>query len=109
MKHCIKLLAVILLASGMFSAFADSGTDRYMAGGGTSVAETREGDQQSGPRMSVVQLSYGSPCFGVLCDPSGPSCTRDGRYCNDRSECGGATCSCIPRKISDPTKGGSCR
>ena len=66
MEYSIKLLVAALLALGVFSAYADSETDRYMASAGASAAKTQENDQQSGPMSPVTAsyLSYVSPCVG---------------------------------------------
>ncbi|MDE0658385.1 MAG: hypothetical protein OXI79_01930 [Gammaproteobacteria bacterium] len=82
MKYCIKLLPAFL-AFGVFSAYADSETDRYMASAGAPAAEIRENDQQSGVSsqeivlsgpMSPVTAYYVSPCFGPMCDPEPRKC-----------------------------------
>lgn len=110
MKYCFKLLvAVTLLTFGVFSAFADSETDRYMTGSDSSAAETRENDEQSHPRMSFLPPSV-SPCFGSFCPASARSCPYY-QWCRNDSDCGTfeSRCPCIPHDLGNPRAGGSCQ
>lgn len=122
MKYCIKLLPAFL-AFGVFSAYADSETDRYMASAGAPAAEIRENDQQSGVSsqeivlsgpMSPVTAYYVSPCFGPMCDPEPRKC-KWYSFCRSSQQCVGpgsspsSECPCLPNDLGNPRAGGSCQ
>jgi len=111
MKHCVKLLAAAFLAMGVSSAYADSGTDRYMAGAAAGAdARKSDGDR---PAMSAARS-----LFSPMCLPGQPNCggkpapaCKTG-WCQTVSDCVNdgynPLCVCLTRDITDPNAGGDC-
>lgn len=108
MKYCIKLLAAAILAFGVLSAYADADTDRYMAAAGASA------NQQSGP-MSFVSPSYANSAFWRHSHGREPRRCRFYSYCRSSAQCVGEgssprrRCPCLPRDLSNPDAGGTCK
>ena len=105
MKFSIKLLAAVL-ALGLPSAYADSGTDRYMAGGAANV----QGSGEGGPAMSANQSLFNAMCYmpgQPNChDRPAPACA--GRPCSDANPCSSnldPTGSCECQKKDGPYVG----